>query len=286
MRFMFPKFDKIGMPLLGMAAAALLVLEACHALRRRTRPREERFMQNASVAAAALPALRLLLLPCLYAAARWSARRNIGLLSRLPDWARYPMGFLLLDYGNYLWHVLLHRSPLLWRFHNVHHTDLDMDVSTAWRFHIGENFASVPFRGGVVLLAGVPAPLVLVYEVIFEGCTAFHHSNLRLPYAVERALCQFIVTPRMHGIHHSVVRRETDSNYAVVLSCWDRLHRTLRLNVPQNEITIGVPSYRDPAEQHPAHLFRMPFEKQRPWQLPDGSVPEREQQPDRHKLQA
>ena len=279
MKIIFPKFDNIGMPLLGAAAAALFVLEAKRQLRRRTRPKMERLLENGSVAAAALPALRLLLVPGMYAGAQQAQLYSFGLLRwlQLPKWAQYAVGFLLLDYTNYLWHVLLHKSDLLWRFHNVHHSDLDLDLSTAWRFHIGENIASVPYRAAAVALIGVPAPLVLLYEVVFEGAAAFHHSNLRLPYRVERQLCKFIVTPRMHGIHHSIVARETNSNFSVILSCWDRLHQSLRLNVPQDEITIGVPAYRDPQEQSPKRLFMLPFERQRPWQLPDGTVPDREE---------
>ncbi|WP_161889419.1 sterol desaturase family protein [Pontibacter russatus] len=286
MKIIFPKFDNIGMPLLGMAAAALFVLEAKRQLRRRTRPKMERLLENGSVAAAALPALRLLLVPGMYAAAQRAQAYNFGLLRwlGLPKWVRYAAGFLLLDYTNYLWHVLLHKSDLLWRFHNVHHSDLDLDLSTAWRFHIGENIASVPYRATAIALIGVPAPLVLFYEVIFEGAAAFHHSNLRLPYRAERQLCKFIVTPRMHGIHHSIVARETNSNFSVIFSCWDRLHRSLRLNVPQDEITIGVPAYRDPQEQSPKRLFMLPFERQRPWQLPDGTVPDREERQPRQVL--
>jgi len=274
------------MPLLGVAAVALFVLEAKQQLRLRTRPKAERLLINAAVAAPALPALRLLLLPGMHAAARWAEKHNFGILPRLniPGLARYMLGFLALDYTNYLWHVLLHRSDLLWRFHNVHHLDLDLDLSSAWRFHIGENIASLPYRGGAVALLGIPAPLVLFYEVIFEGCTAFHHSNMRLPYTLERRLCQMVVTPRMHGIHHSIVAREANSNFSVIFSCWDRLHRTLRLNVPQAEVIIGVPAYRSLAEQTPKHLFLLPFQKQRPWQLPDGTVPEREELPNRARL--
>ena len=279
MKIIFPKFDKVGMPLLGIAAAALFIAEANRQLRRRTRPQMERLLENGSVAAVALPALRLLLLPGMYAAARKANLYKFGLLHwlNLPKAVRYTLGFLLLDYTNYLWHVLLHKSDLLWRFHNVHHSDLDLDLSTAWRFHIGENIASLPYRGAAIALIGAPAPLVLFYEVIFEGAAAFHHSNLRLPHQVEQGLCQVVVTPRMHGIHHSIVARETNSNFSVIFSWWDRLHQSLRLNVPQEEITIGVPAYRNPQEQSPKHLFMLPFAKQRPWQLADGTVPEREE---------
>ncbi|WP_266204743.1 sterol desaturase family protein [Pontibacter kalidii] len=286
MKVRFPYFDTIGMPLLGLAATVLFVAEAKRQLRKRTRSKTERLKENASVAALALPALRLLLLPCLYAAARQAEKSKFGVLywAALPVWIRYPAGFLLLDYTNYLWHVLLHKSDLLWRFHNVHHIDLDLDLSTAWRFHVGENIASAPYRSAVVALLGAPAPLVLFYELMFEGCTAFHHSNLRLPYKVEQRLSRVMVTPRMHGIHHSIVAKETNSNYSVIFSWWDRLHNSLLLHVAQDEITIGVPSFRDPKEQTPLNLFMIPFKHQRAWQLPDGTVPEREEKFPRTRL--
>ncbi|QNF34675.1 sterol desaturase family protein [Adhaeribacter swui] len=279
MKIIFPKFDKWGMPLVGLAAAVYFIMEARKPLRPRTRPKPERLLINGSVAAAALPALRLLLVPGMYAAGRWAEKQNFGLLAwlRLPTWLRYAIGFLLLDYTNYLWHVLLHKSDVLWRFHQVHHSDLDLDLSTAWRFHIGENIASVPYRGAAIALMGAPSSLVLFYEVIFEACTAFHHANWQLPYPVERRLNQVLVTPRMHGIHHSIVAQETNSNFSVIFSWWDRLHQSLRLNVPQQKVVIGVPAYRDPKEQTPKKLFWLPFTAIRPWQLPDGTVPERDE---------
>lgn len=285
-KVLFPKFDKLGVPLLGVAVAALFVLEAKWQLRRRTRPKIERLMRNGSVAAIAVPALRLLLVPGMYAAAQNAEKNKLGLLAheRIPAWLRYSLGFLFLDYTSYLWHVLLHKLPVLWRFHNVHHTDLDLDLSTAWRFHVGENIASVPVRGGAAFLLGVPASLVLAYELLFEGCTAFHHSNMRLPYKLEQRLVNIIVTPRMHGIHHSIVGDETNSNFSVIFSWWDRLHRTLRLNVPQDAVIIGVPAYRNPQEQTPLQLLLMPFKQPRPWQLPNGKVPERKRLPYQERL--
>ncbi|WP_242917442.1 sterol desaturase family protein [Pontibacter liquoris] len=279
MKVRFPYFDTIGMSLLGTTALLLFVLESKRQLRKRTRLKPQRLKENAGVAALALPALRLLLLPCRYASAQKAAKYRMGLLywSGMPKWFHYVAGFLLLDYTNYMWHVLLHKSDLLWRFHNVHHMDLDLDHSTAWRFHVGENIASAPCRNAAVALIGIPAPLVLFYEVIFEGCTAFHHSNLRLPVKAEQWLCRIMVTPRMHGIHHSIVARETNSNFTVIFSWWDRLHKSLLLHVAQADITIGVPAYRDPNEQSAFNLFAIPFKKQRTWQQPDGTVPQRQE---------
>jgi sterol desaturase/sphingolipid hydroxylase (fatty acid hydroxylase superfamily) len=186
------------------------------------------------------------------------------------------VAFLLLDYTNYLWHQLNHRIPWLWRFHNVHHTDLDMDVSTAWRFHVGEVLLSIFFRGGMVGVVGAPSATVLFYEVLYEGATAFHHSNLRIPIQIERQLSKVIVTPRIHGIHHSIVQRETNSNYSVIFNFWDRLHHTMKLNIPQKDIVIGVPAFMNPTEQTAAYLLSLPFGPQRPWLLPDETTPERQ----------
>ena len=105
---------------------------------------------------------------------------------------------------------------------------------------------SIGWRAGQVLLIGVPAGALDLWQKLVIAAILFHHSNLRLPIDLERALVQGIVTPRMHGVHHSVVRAEADSNWSTILSVWDRLHGTLRLNVPQDEIEIGVPAFRTP----------------------------------------
>jgi sterol desaturase/sphingolipid hydroxylase (fatty acid hydroxylase superfamily) len=116
---------------------------------------------------------------------------------------------------------------------------------------------------------------LLLFETCVTAFALFHHSNLRLPLRLESILNRLLVTPRMHGVHHSIVQEETDSNYGTILTLWDRLHRTLRLNIPQEKITIGVPSYRDPKEQTFLKSLLFPFQKQRKWALPDGSIPRR-----------
>jgi sterol desaturase/sphingolipid hydroxylase (fatty acid hydroxylase superfamily) len=172
--------------------------------------------------------------------------------------------------------VLVHRVPWLWRFHKVHHVDLDLDASTALRFHFGEMAISTIWRAAQVRALGVSPLALSVWQTALLLSILFHHSNVELPLALERRLGRFIVTPRMHGIHHSIVREETDSNWSSGLTIWDRLHGTLRLGIPQEEITIGVPSYRDPREVVLPEVLRMPFRKQRPtWCLPDGSRPVR-----------
>ncbi len=142
----------------------------------------------------------------------------------------------------------------------------DSDFTSAIRFHFGELIGSVFYRGAFVFLSGATALQVLLYEILFEGATQFHHSNLKLPFTLEKALNKLIVTPRMHGIHHSMIRQETDSNYSVIFSFWDRLHNTVRLNVPQDKIVTGVPSYSDPDELTIGYLLKLPFTKIRKWE--------------------
>jgi len=125
-------------------------------------------------------------------------------------------GFLLMDLSFYCWHRLNHTMPLLWRLHNAHHTDPDLDVSTSFRFHAGEILLSTGFRALQVVVIGVAPALYVTYDLVLQSATMFHHSNLRLPIRLERLMNLAVVTPRMHGIHHSTVRAETDSDYSVI----------------------------------------------------------------------
>lgn len=260
-------FQIIGGPVLTFLFILLFVLETRFQLRKRVQLRWQRIVINFVVAIPAFTLLRFLFLPAVV----WLAYKNESLefglnyLYGIPSWMEGAIAFLLLDYGNYLWHILNHKLPFLWRFHLVHHTDIDLDLTTAIRFHFGELIGSVFFRGAFVFLSGATAFNVLLYEIFFEAATQFHHSNWKLRYKLEKGLNKIIVTPRMHGIHHSVIRQETDSNYSVIFSIWDRLHNTVRLNVPQEKIVTGVPSYSNPDELTIGYLLKLPFTKIRPW---------------------
>ncbi|HJT79836.1 MAG TPA: sterol desaturase family protein, partial [Chthoniobacterales bacterium] len=158
-------------------------------------------------------------------------------------------------------------------------TDLDLDVTTAARFHFGEIFFSVAFLSVVVLGFGIGPITFIVFFITFEAAVCFHHSNWRLPIKLERALNLMVVTPRMHGIHHSIVQRETNSNWGTIFCWWDKLHRTLRRDIPQDAITIGVAAYRDEHELTLGKLLALPFVKQREWRLPNGQEPDRPARP-------
>ncbi|HWN95674.1 MAG TPA: sterol desaturase family protein [Methylomirabilota bacterium] len=245
--------------------ATLFILERLFPLRPATRALVGRLVVNLTLSLLTFGVAMLLVRPAALQALDWSAAKPFGLLHlvAMPEWARWVAAFLLLDVAFYYWHVLNHRVPFLWRFHNVHHFDPDLDVSTGFRFHFGEVAFSTVFRVVQVALIGVSLPQFAAYEIVFQAGTLFHHSNWHLPRALEKALNFIIVTPRMHGIHHSQFRDETNSNYSVVFSFWDRLHRTLRLGVAQNEITVGVPGYSSMNDNRILSSLTAPFRRQR-----------------------
>ena len=261
------------------AFAAIIVGEARRPLRpERKEPKLRRNLRNVAVAGLSAATLQLLEKPVVEPLSRRVERRGWGLLQQvpLPGWAETALAILLMDYTLYLWHVAAHRSETLWRFHKVHHVDLDMDASTALRFHFAEMAISVPYRAAQVALIGVaPRPLSIWQTLLFVSIL-FHHSDLRLPSRIERRLVNLIVTPRMHGIHHSIIEAETNSNWSSGLTVWDRLHGTLRLDLLDEEMEIGVAAYRDPAEVTFPRLVEMPFTDTRPaWLLPNGERPRR-----------
>ena len=264
--------DYVGRPLLACVFLVLLWLQWRFPLRRQHFSVLHRLVRNFVLS---IPGLAMLPIP--FAVAMQAQNRHIGLLNwvALPGWAAGIATFLLMDYAYWWWHWANHMVPLFWRFHNVHHTDLDLDVSTAARFHFGEMLFSVAFLSLAVVLFGIAPMMLLVFFITFETATLFHHSNWRLPIGLERILNLIIVTPRMHGIHHSIVQRETNSNWGTIFCWWDKLHRTLRRDVPQDAVTIGVAAYREEHELTLGKLFALPFREQRPWRLPSGERPER-----------
>lgn len=264
-----------------IGAAALyglaLFLEGQRPLRRPTQPKLRRVVRNLVIGAIGSLTLRLGFYGWLLWLARHAAQNSWGLLSLfdVSQSVRTVFAFLFLDYTLYFWHWANHKVPFLWRFHNAHHVDLDLDISTGSRFHFGELVFSVGARAAEIAAFGIDPLSMLIYDTVSMVAVHFHHSNIRLPERLERALNLFLVTPRMHGIHHSIVRGETDSNFSTVFSFWDRLHRSFKAGIPQEAITIGVPSYRDPEELTLFKVLVLPFSSQRPWQLRDGTVPHR-----------
>jgi sterol desaturase/sphingolipid hydroxylase (fatty acid hydroxylase superfamily) len=263
--------------------ALLFALERFFPLRKSTRSLVGRLLVNVAVSALTFVAAVTLVQPAAQWALHWSVKRPLGLVHLLtfPAWLELVVSFLLMDLAFYYWHLANHRAPFLWRFHNVHHSDPELDVSTAFRFHFGEIALSSAFSVVQISLIGVSPWAFAVYQVAFQSEVLFHHSNLRLPIRFERLLNKVLVTPRMHGIHHSQVRRENNSNFGTVFPWWDLLHRTLGLNIPQSEIVVGVPGYSLPEDNTIPNALLMPFRKQRDyWRNPSGTAVEREKTPE------
>lgn len=264
---------------LALAVGFMLFLaEYRWPLRKSISSKWQRLKTNVGIAVVTSLVVRLVFLPVIIIVSQAVVERKIGLLNLIspPSPLKPIVALLLLDYTFYWWHRMLHQVGVLWRFHIVHHSDLDLDVTTAARLHFGEWLLSTAYRAAQITLIGAGPLAESVFETSVLIATLFHHSNVRLPIAFERWLNRFIVTPRMHGIHHSIIERETNSNFATMFTAWDRCHATLRLNVRQDEIVIGVPAHRDARDLTLLKLLTMPFRRQRPdWRLPDGSYPDR-----------
>ena len=150
------------------------------------------------------------------------------------------LDLVLLDFLIYWWHRANHELPFLWRFHEVHHRDRFLDTTSALRFHLGEVLLSAIFRAGVILLLAVPLASVLAFETLLLVATIFHHSNLRLPARLERALARVVITPSIHWVHHHALKRDTDSNYGTILSLWDPLFGSRNRTPRRPDMEIGV----------------------------------------------
>ena len=262
-------FDALAGPALAPWFVFLMIAEARWPLRRRVEGWVPHVARNAASGALAVIVARLAVLPVLVTVAAWAERDGFGVARWIgaPPLAAAVVAFLLLDWSMYAWHRLNHVVPLLWRFHRVHHVDLDLDASTALRFHAGELLFSIVFRSAQVALVGASPALLVGYELAVQAATALHHANLRLAPRVDAWLMRLVVTPRMHGLHHAVDPALQGANWSVVLSVWDRVHRSLRAPFADagepgaGRLTIGVAELRDPAAVGFVRLLFLPFRR-------------------------
>ena len=259
----------ISVAAVASALVGCVMLERRYPLRQQGRePKWTRDARNLTVAAVALATTQLAERPVTNRLTRVTRRRRLGLLPwlRLPAWMDTVAGCLLLDLTLYHWHYLTHRVPLLWRFHRVHHADLDMDATTGVRFHAGELLISVLFRAAQVLLFGISRRALSIWNTLLLVEVTFHHSNIGLPERVDRWVSKLVVTPRLHGIHHSVEPDELNSNWSSGLAVWDLLHGTLRRAAarPDAAVDIGVAELRRPEQVGLLKLAAMPFDDRLP----------------------
>jgi sterol desaturase/sphingolipid hydroxylase (fatty acid hydroxylase superfamily) len=176
------------------------------------------------------------------AVSAWSETQAFGVRSWIggPAWVQWVVVLLLLDAWTYTWHRLNHAVPILWRFHRLHHSDAQMDVTTASRFHLGEIVLSSIFRIPVLALFGASVLQLAVYETILFAVVQFHHANIALPESIDRVLRAVIVTPHLHKVHHSVRVAEQNANFSSVLTWWDRAARTLTVSPHLAQVVFGV----------------------------------------------
>jgi len=245
--------------------ALMAVLEALLPRRTRRVDRLVRWPGNFAIVLIDTIALRLLFPVATVGFALLMAERQTGLFNQfdIPAEIAIIASMLLLDLTIYAQHVVFHRIPVLWRFHRMHHTDLDLDVTSGTRFHPVEILLSMLIKFAAITLLGPPALAVLLFEVLLNAGAMFNHANLRLPLRLDSALRAMIVTPDMHRVHHSVIPAETDANFGFNLSWWDRIFGTY-VAQPQaghTGMTIGLPEFQDPSCQRIDRMLLQPWEK-------------------------
>ena len=224
-----------------------------------------RWPSNLGLVAINTLALRVILPSAAVGAAVLAQQRSWGLLNNvaLPEWGRIVIAILVLDLAIYLQHVMFHAVPALWRLHRMHHTDLDFDVTTGARFHPIEILLSMVLKITVIAALGAPPFAVLVFEIVLNATAMFNHGNVGLPERLDRIVRWIVVTPDMHRVHHSVVPRETNSNFGFNLPWWDRLCGTYRAQPAAGHegMTIGLDQFRDPGQLRLDRMLVQPFIK-------------------------
>jgi sterol desaturase/sphingolipid hydroxylase (fatty acid hydroxylase superfamily) len=243
--------------------AAMALWELVAPRREQTFGRGQRWPSNIGIVILDTLLVRLVFPTAAVGVALLAEAHGWGLLHALnaPAWLAIISSVILLDLAIYLQHVLFHAVPVLWRLHRMHHTDLEFDVTTGARFHPIEILLSMGIKLGVVAALGAPAVAVLIFEVLLNATSMFNHGNVRLPQRIDRVLRWIVVTPDMHRVHHSVVPRETNSNFGFNLPWWDRLCGTYRAEPAAGHegMTIGIEQFRDPRELRLDRMLLQPF---------------------------
>lgn len=227
--------------------------------------RKGRWPANLGIAILDSVVVRILLPGGAVAFAAAYASSGYGLLPMLglPDWLAFVAAVAALDLAIYFQHRLFHAVPVLWRLHRMHHSDVDLDVTSGARFHPVEILLSIAIKLGVIAVLGAPAAAVLAFEVVLNACSMFNHANVAMPAPLERALRLLLVTPDLHRIHHSRDRSETDSNFGFSVPWWDRLFGTYRAEPAQGQLgmTIGLDVFNTAQDQKLAALLVQPLRK-------------------------
>lgn len=196
-------------------------------------------------------------------AANWASENDFGLFNMLalPWWITALLCIIIMDFAVWFQHRIMHLHPLLWRMHSVHHSDRDLDVTSALRFHPFELILSTLYKSAWVVMLGVPLSVAIFFEIWLNACAMFNHSNIKLPKKLDRIIRTFIVTPDMHIIHHTTYRDEQNSNFGFALSIWDRIFKSYKSQPKQghDNLTIGLEEAQNDAPSRPLWSMILPF---------------------------
>jgi len=261
---MDPTIEIAARGIFAVAVFALMAAWEAFAPRRKlTAGRRSRWPGNLGMVVVDALTVRLLVPAAAVGASLYAAGHGIGLFHDLNLRLSVAalLGFLILDLVIYAQHYVFHHVPWLWRLHRMHHADLDIDVTTGFRFHPFEILISLGIKIATVLAFGIPPVAVFIFEVALNATSLFNHSNVKMPPWLDRIVRLVLVTPDMHRVHHSVVRRETDSNFGFNLPWWDRLFGTYRREPEAGHkgMTIGIPQFRDRKELRLDRMLTQPF---------------------------
>lgn len=246
-----PEFSEATVRLAAFVGifTAMAVFEQLLPRRERFPARGKRWLTNWGMLIVDSAVLRIIFPAAAVGVAIWAESAGFGLFNIIEVPLIFAVIFVIvfLDFAVWLEHVVSHHWPWLWRIHKVHHADVDLDVTSALRFHPLEIIVSMVWKGALVALLGAPAIAVLIFEIILNGMAMFNHSNVKLPLWLDRILRPAIVTPDMHRIHHSIIERETNTNYGFNLSVWDRLFGVYTVDpvMGQEGMTIGLAEHQN-----------------------------------------
>lgn len=245
--------------------AAMAFFELVAPRRRLETSKSMRWFSNLSITFINSFLMRLIFPVLAIGIASIADEQGMGILNKidLPELLSGFIAIVLLDFAIYVQHVAFHVLPLGWKLHMMHHADMDIDVTTGARFHPIEILLSMCIKVSVVLIIGASPWAVLVFEVLLNATAMFNHSNVNIPVSIDRGLRLFVVTPDMHRVHHSVIIRETNSNYGFNFPWWDRFFKTYNAQPVKGHtgMKIGLANFRDPGKLTLAHMLAIPFQK-------------------------
>lgn len=255
--------DALRLGCFAAVFAAMAVWELVSARRVLHVGRMRRWSTNVAMLLLGLALVRVAMPLTLTGSAQWAGRREWGLLPAvdLPFVVAIPLAVILLDLAVFTQHIVLHRIPLLWRVHRVHHADLDVDVTTGVRFHPIELLLSAVVKMAVVVALGAPALAVAVFEVLLNATSMVTHGNVSLPRSLDLIVRRLFVTPDMHRLHHSVDSLDHGSNFGFSFSVWDRIFGTYRRDPVSGAeaMTLGL-GYEARQACAIGRVLRIPFQ--------------------------